>query len=258
MPSLRELQIGFSAALFDGADAPIIDRIHDDGAIGPGSRFAIYRNNLHAGFATTLALEYPVVQRLVGDAYFRQTAVAYQRSCPSLSGDLHHVGRKFPEYLRQCFAATEFAYLPDVAELEWAIEEVAIALASPPLAASALAQLDPARYTDVVFELRSECRLLQSEYPIVRIWLANQPDAPHEELDLRAGSDHIAVLRTDEGIHFQRLRLADFSLARMLAQGMTLELAADAAMACDPVIDLGAALARLLAARVFRSVGLRP
>jgi hypothetical protein len=257
MPSLRELQGDFGAALFEGADALVASQIYDDGAIEPGARIAIYRNNLQQGFASALALEYPVVQRLVGDAYFRQTAAAYQHTHPSRSGDLHHIGRAFPEYLRWCFAATEFAYLPDVAALEWAVEDVMIARASPPLAANALAQLDPSRYMHVVFEARSECRLVHSDYPIVRIWLANQPDAPDEILDLHAGSDHVAVVRASDGIEFRRLRPADFALARMLANGMTLELAADASVACDPEIDLGAALARLLAAGVFTSVGLR-
>jgi hypothetical protein len=257
MPSLRELQLQFCAALFDGADTPIVGRIHDDGLIDPAARVAIYRNNLQVGFATALALEFPVVQRLVGEQYFRQTAIAYQCAYPSRSGDLHHIGGGFPDFLRQRFAATEFCYLPDVAELEWAIEEVTIAHTSPPLSLHSLAGLDPDHYAHVIFEPRSECRLLQSEFPVVRIWLVNQLDAPDEILDLRAGSDHVAVVRTRDGIEFRRLCPADFSLAKMLAHGMTLGLAADAALACDPEIDLGTALARLLAAEIFTSVGLR-
>ena len=53
MSSLRDLQRQFVGALFDEL---------------PDTRagLEIYRNNLHEGFCKVLALEFPVIQRLVG------------------------------------------------------------------------------------------------------------------------------------------------------------------------------------------------
>src|SRR3569832_2986714 len=64
MSSLREFQRQFVEALFDGSP---------DGRSG----IEIYRNNLHEGFLKALALEFPVIQRLVGEAYFRQLVCCF-------------------------------------------------------------------------------------------------------------------------------------------------------------------------------------
>jgi hypothetical protein len=257
MPSLLELQQDFMNALFEATDGAIARAIHDDGRIEPALRIAIYRNNLHSGFESALALGFPVLKRLVGDDYFRQTARAFQRAFPSRSGDLHHIGGALPEYLRQCFAATQFTYLPDVAALEWAIEQVMVAESAPPLTVTMLAGIDPARYEHVVFEPRACCRLVRSQFPVVRIWLANQPDATDEIVNLDSGPDHVAVVRAAGGLEFRRLPPADFTLAQMLSGGMSLGLAADAALACDADFDLGTALTRLLAAEIFACAGVR-
>ena len=90
MPSLRELQRHFAAALFDDAPETIVPSIRDDG-LDPGARVDIYRNNLREGFIKALALEFPVVQRLVGEEYFRQLAVLFHSDHPSRAGNLHFI-----------------------------------------------------------------------------------------------------------------------------------------------------------------------
>ena len=99
MLSLRSLQSSFAAHLFEDEPESIIPWIRSDG-IDPVARLRIYRNNLHEGFQKTLALEYPVIGRLVGNEYFRQLALAFLACHPSTSGDLHHVGAPFAAFLR--------------------------------------------------------------------------------------------------------------------------------------------------------------
>jgi hypothetical protein len=53
------------------------------------------------------------------------------------------------------------------------------------------------------------------------------------------------------------LPAADVTLGLMLVRGMTLALAAEAALACDANFDLAGALTRLISAGVFTHVGLR-
>ncbi|PYU78085.1 MAG: DUF2063 domain-containing protein, partial [Acidobacteria bacterium] len=65
MLSLRNIQSSFAAHLLEDAPGSIIPWIRADG-IDPAARLQIYRNNLHEGFQKTLALEYPVIRRLVG------------------------------------------------------------------------------------------------------------------------------------------------------------------------------------------------
>ena len=116
MPSLRDAQRRFAAALFANS-APE----------HPG--LAVYRRNLRGNFAKVLALEFPVVQRLVGADYFDTLAWQFQQVEPSRSGNLHGIGAHFAAYLRGRFTGGDLGYLGDVAELEWALEQ---SLGGPP------------------------------------------------------------------------------------------------------------------------------
>ena len=70
MSELAALQRGFAAALHDGAFDAAARRIRAAGVL-PAERLALYRRNMRATQHDALAATYPVVRRLVGDAFFR-------------------------------------------------------------------------------------------------------------------------------------------------------------------------------------------
>ena len=254
MPALRELQEQFVAALFDSADERAASHIVANG-VTPVERLDIYRNNLREGFIKALAIAYPVVERLVGVDYFRQLALEFQKAHPSRAGNLHHAAAPFPAYLRERFAGTEFTYLADVAALERAHEEALIAAEAEAITADALRGIAPDRYEHLRFELHPACSLVQSAYPIVRIWRANQSDAPADDIiDIDSGGDTVLVLRTPECIEFHFLPAAEFAALDALARGEPLGLALERAQATDPDFDLGAALRRFITLKVFAGV----
>ena len=255
MLSLRDLQLRFVAALYEGNGA-IVSAQLDQGMPSATARLGVYRNNLREGFIKALALEYPVVERLVGAEFFRQTALDFQLQHPSQNGDLTHVGAPFPEYLRVHFADGEYAWLPDVAALEWALQCVAIAPDCEPVPVTVLNEIPPNRYEDLMFEPAPATRLVESRFPIVRIWQGNQPGAPAESIDLGAGADHVLVRRRDDELEFVRLSAADFTFARMLARRTPLGLATDASLAVDADFDLARALRALVLAGAFARIGL--
>jgi hypothetical protein len=253
--SLRDLQLRFVAALFDGTDAVVTEHLAGEPPEA-AARLAIYRNNLREGFIKALALEFPVVQRLVGEDFFRQTALEFQLQHPSHRGDLTHVGEPFAEFLGARFAAGEYAWLPDIAALEWALQVVAIAPEVPGPALTQLADVPPHRFQDLVFEPNPATRLIESPFPIVRIWQTNQPGAPAETVELDAGGDRVLVRRRGDELEFVHLGAADFTFARMLARRTPLGLATDASLAIEPAFDLGAALTSLTLAGAFARLGL--
>jgi hypothetical protein len=255
LQSLRETQLRFVSCLYEGTDAVVTDAVAD-GSPSAAARLGIYRNNLREGFVKALATDFPVIGKLVGEAFFRHSALDYQLRHPSSRGDLAHVGAHFPEYLRAHFGTGEYAYLPDVAELEWALQLVAIAPAVGVLSAASLASIDPARYEDLVFEAHPAARLVDSRFPIVRIWQSNQPGAPEEAVDLNAGGDRVLVRRRNEDLEFLHLDAADFHFARMLSRRTPLGLATDASLAVDPGFDLVRALRTLTLAGAFARASL--
>ena len=164
-----------------------------DAAPSAGARLGVYRNNLREGFIKTLTLEFPVVERLVGADFFRHTALDFLLQHPSQRGDLTYVGAPFAAWLRTRFGNSDFAWLPDIAELEWALQEVAIAPECRAVPTAALNDVPPHRYQDLIFEANPATRLVESRFPVVRIWQSNQPDAAVESVDLDSGGDHVLV-----------------------------------------------------------------
>jgi hypothetical protein len=255
VPSLLELQQRVCAALFDAAVEPAALLIRDDGIAG-AERLAIYRNNLREGFRKTLALEFPVIERLVGDAYFRQLALEFQARHPSRSGDLHHVGAPFASYLTQRFADTKYAYLVDLARLEWAREQALVAADAPPLGPGRLRVFDPESYGALQCTLHPACALVSSAYPILRIWQMHQPGAQLQNIDPSSGGENVLVHRGRDGSELHLLSPACFAWLEALDGGAPLGKALDSALLIDGDFDLGAALARMFALGVFVDVRL--
>ena len=253
MLPLRELQLRFCAALFDGDDAVTADMIRDRG-IPPGERLAVYRNNLREGFRKTLALEFPVIERLVGEAYFRRLALEFLSAHPSRCGDLHHIGARFADFLDCRFGTSEYAYLCDVARLEWAREQALVAADALPLAVTQLQSIPEDDYAALCFTPHPSCSLVHSAYPIVRIWQSNQPAAPEQMIDLASAAECALVHRRQGAVEIETLDAAYFAWVRALMRGATLGAAVDAAFNERREFDLNAALARTISREIFVAV----
>ena len=253
MPSLLELQKAFGAALLFGETADIEPYVVPNG-VEPAARLRIYRNNTRENFLGAVRASFPVLERLVGADYFRQLAFDYMQRFPSPSGNLHHTGEEFATYLERKYAATEYAYLPHVARLEWACQEVLVAPEQAPLDLGRLASIEPQGYGDLRLDLHPAIRLVESVYPILQIWSANQPggDADHWIIDLSQGSERVLLRRANDGAELQALPAADFAFLSAIAGGESLARAAEsAARDSTSEFDLGHTLRQFVAAGVI-------
>jgi hypothetical protein len=252
--SLRELQARFAAAVFGDTAEPSMLRVQAAG-IAPELRLGIYRNNLQEGFTKTLALEFPVIQRLVGEDYFRQLALRFLAHHPSRSGDLHHIGAPFAAFLRGEFVGTTYEYFAEVAALEWAWQECLVAEDDEALDPKALQAVPPHDYVHLQFALRKAARLLESAFPIMSIWEVNQPgDNVAEIIDLASGPEFVLVHRVAGCARTTRLSAGEFSLLSGLASAEPLGAALDAALLCEPRFDLAVSLQRSFTLGVFARV----
>jgi hypothetical protein len=248
MLPLRDLQKRFDRALFDDAPdavAPWI-RACDTGA-DSRAQLAIYRNNLREGFRKALALGFPVIVRLVGADCFRQLALSFQAEHPSRSGDLHPIGEPFAQFLHLRFDDTQYAYLSDVAALEWAYQQSFVAADAPPFDPEALREVPPHLYGQLRFTLHPSCGLVQSPYPVLRIWAVNQSDvADGEVVDLSSGGNFVLIRRAAEGVEMRRITAADFAILDAFSRGTVLGDALETAFAVDPDFNPGDALRRFI------------
>ena len=258
MPSLPELQRAFGAGLLFGESADIEPYIVPNG-VEPAARLRIYRNNMRENFLAALRASFPVLERLVGADYFRQLAGDYMQRFPSPSGNLHHTGEQLAAYLERRFAATQYAYLQDVARLEWACQEVLVAAEHAPLGLTRLAGIEPEAYGDLRFTLHPATRLVESAYPILRIWRANQPGGDADQMiDLGQGGERVLLRRATDGVELSALPAADFTFLSALAAGEPLARAAENAVGVATTeFDLGRALRHFVGAGVIVDFHLR-
>ena len=139
--------------------------------------------------------------------------------------------------------ARELPYLPDVARLEWAIDQASIAADADVLDLAALAVVPEAMLGALRFKLHPSVQLVASPYPIFHIWQVNQAGHSGEErVDLGEGSDTLLIARGANGVTVERLTPGEHALLLALARNLKLGDAVERALGADASFDLPAAL----------------
>lgn len=244
MPTLRELELAFVRCMFDATEVAAESFVCANG-IAPAARLEIYRNNIAHNYREALRDVYPVVERLVGEEFFRFAADRYIPCHPSCQGNLHGFGGKFAAFLQEFPPAAGLPYLGDVARLEWNWHESFHAADGSALALDRLMTVAEAALPSLHFQLHPSCRLLASPFPVDRIWAANQPDAAQGvTVDLNAGAVRLLIRRRGDAVAIEPLGDSEFALLAALMQGMPLQAALDAAHAVDANFDLAAFLVK--------------
>lgn len=248
---LADRQQAFGRALLD-LDAP-----PPPGLIGPGGaacpeRFAVYRNNRMAALITTLTDAYPVVARLVGEAFFRAMAADYARQTPPTSPILLQYGDGFPEFIDGFPPARDLPYLGDIARLERAWREAYHAAEAASLDPALLVTVPAADYPGLKFTLHPSLRIVHATLPIFALWIANlAADDAIDPVSLEDHCEDLLVLRPEETVEVRRLPQGGAVFIEALARGDDLATAAGAAHAVADGFDLAALLTGLLAAGAF-------
>lgn len=221
MASLRELQESFAAALRAGADAETIDAAVRTCVLTPAANLSIYRHNTGHAFHSALALGFPVLQRRVGADYFRQLAHRYRERSPSRSGDLHWAGSGFAEFLAEYLHEGDYAWLADLARLEWACEAASVSAECAAIGVEELAKHAPEALEHLVFSLQPSLGLVHSSFPVFSVWFANREEnAP--PVDQSIGSECGMVRIRLDRVEVTRLAPDLFRFLSALARGATL------------------------------------
>lgn len=219
MAGLRELQRAFAASLRDpAAQCPL----------SPPANLQVYRNNVSSGFRSALAQSFPVISRRVGDAYFQQLAHHYRLEYPSRCGDLHWVGRSFAIFLDQHLRGGDYAWLADLARLEWSCEEASVSAELPVIGVHALADFAPEDFEYLVLALQPSLQLHSSPFPVVSVWLANQAENG-PPVDQSFGNERGMVQIRNESVQVTLLTEDRFLYLKALSSGATLGEAMSAA-----------------------------
>ena len=226
MQSLLEFQQEFAGALL---------------AREAGSRgVAAYRANVSGNWGKALANAYPIVRKILGEAFFDAMAREYARAHPSASGDLNRFGARLANFVAQFEHTRDLPYLPDVARMEWlahlAYYAADVAPASPTareLHASTRLQLAPG------------CALLASDWPLARLWEVHQDGYQGDiAVDFDAGLSRVLIHRARWRAQVSPVELGEYRFLGGALRGEILGDALEAAAALDPAFDPSTVLAR--------------
>ena len=244
---LCELEGAFKAYVAGaGAPAPMLAA-----AVSDPARLSIYRNHFRITLDEALAATYPVVRRLVGERFFAQTVRAFIQHSPPRSPCLFEYGEGFAQHLARDEGARSLPYLPDVARLEWALNACDHAAEAESLSAEALARLDLDEPRRLELALHPACRLIESDFPVDRIWLAHRQEAV-PSIPLEEGRVRLLIRRDGEGtVGFARLAPGDFALLEALSRSAALEVAVGAALDAESGFEAAQRFARLLRLGLF-------
>ena len=258
MHALPEIQARFYAAMSLPQSEPAVDDLLRGAAAKNARRIAAYRRNISGNMSSALALTYPVIQRIVGDIFFREVARAYALFEPSRSGDLNDYGANFSSFIESYPHAAALSYLVDVARLEWQLQALALATDvtdSPttdgaPFAALATTPAD--RYDALFFTVDLAVLRMNSIWPLDEIWRVNQIDYVGDmQIDFTQNCQ-LLLWRTPRGTQLTSLSKAEAALLYQLLAGHALAGAVELALEQDVDFDLGSCLQRWIAAGVLR------
>jgi hypothetical protein len=243
MPSLSDVQRGFAAAVVFGDSAALASLGIVAGKLGAAGRIAVYRNNVLGNYRNALAATYPVVLRLIGAPVFNAMSESFVRAHPSVRGDVNRYGGELARFLSFYPPMSELPYLPDVARLEWAIDQANIAADGDVLDLAALGAVPENMLGELRFKLHPSAQLVASPYPIFRIWQVNQASPDGEDrVDLGEGGDTLLIARGANGVTVERLTPGGHALLLALARNLKLGEAVERALAAEASFDLRAAL----------------
>jgi len=181
----------------------------------PAEGLAVYRGNVVGNLTQTLKSIYPVCSQLVGEKFFEATSAQFISQFPCFSPDLGDYGEQFPDFLTDFEPVANLPYLPDVARLEWFWHRVFIGEDTTGLDLQRLAEVPQERWGELIFYLPKNSVLLESAYPIHRIWQVNQADYQGDlTVSLAEGGVKIFLWRKGYDMHIDLPKAPEWKLLK--------------------------------------------
>jgi hypothetical protein len=249
---LASFETSFAEALLN-TERPIPHGITAHNADVPARRFAVYRNNVVAGLAKALKSRFPVVEKIVGEEFFKAMARLFVKAEPPRSPLLADYGDGFPAFIAGFEPARELPYLADVARLEAARTRAYHAADALPLGADQFAKLESLGIGDIRVATHPSVEIVRSPYPIVTIWAMNSGEQVLAPIENWRREDAL-VVRPYLEVQVRSLPRGGAAFLLALAAGRPLSEAVAAALADDRDFDLTSNLAGLIGSGFVRDI----
>src|SRR5262249_16982347 len=170
VPTLLEVQSAMRRGLLDGRDPAAAAVLA--GVLAPADRLGIHRNTSRGTLTKALRLNFPAVERIVGEDFFAAAADEFIAHNPPGTAWLDLYRERFAEFLQIFAPAASLAYLPDVARLERCVCSALHAAGARPLECARLLDIAPSAQAGLRLTPHPSVSLVSSVYPVDDIWRA--------------------------------------------------------------------------------------
>jgi hypothetical protein len=243
--AFAELQHSFAAAVLG---QPVELPIRAATAARAESGLAVHRNNVMSSLIKVVAARFPAVRRLLGEDCFLESVRRFIAAEPPRSPLLLDYGDAFPEFLRRLADEICSGHVADIADLENARGKAYHAAGAASLPPQAFAAIPADRLAGLRLTFHPSVSLLQSQFPIVSLWQANQEAG---DVVLRAGPPEAALIaRPMLEVEVWNLPPGGFAFLTALRRGATMAEAAEAARDAAPDFDLAVNLSVMIKASI--------
>ncbi len=196
------------------------------GRLTQNERLTIYRKTIRAAHIETLCNIFKCCKNILGDRYFKKIANDFFVKYPSNNQNLNLYGESFPEYLeisvKNLNELSEYKYLPDLAQLELALEQCYFAKDDINFDFTSLQKLDSDEYKNICFELSPSLSLIKSNYPIHEVWLANTNSDSSHEIQSIQEPQYLCVTRKNYKPETHKINQNDWQVMSYIMSNLSL------------------------------------
>jgi len=233
---LAELQRNFISDCLSGKlkqDNILLAKDIDSSVISAQGLMSIYQNSAIANITHSLILTYPVIEKLLGEAFFSAMCREFVYLTWPKSGNMDDYGVEFADFLAEFEHAKHLLYLKDVARLEWAFHQSSLADDAQITDWSTLAQASD--ILQLTFLVTPSLSLISSTFPIDKIWHINQENTS-ADMEVEFSDEHnndtfIVLFRQQLKTVVLPITVGEFALLKAFDNKETFEKAIIAASA---------------------------
>ncbi|WP_163834511.1 HvfC/BufC N-terminal domain-containing protein [Spartinivicinus ruber] len=218
-------------------------------------KLAIYQQNHFANITQVLQSTYRVLNQIMGEGRFKSIAHGYIKQYPPIEANINRYGEAFSLFLTEHPLLQEYPYLAEVAKLEWATHTAFLSPETETLDIAVLGALADESVVDLMIRLAPSVKLIDSEYPVLDIWQANQPGVDHSvDNKINKSETYLLIMREKDKFSIQPLTKAEYSFLNAVNAGNFFNNSIQAALDEDEHFNIGEILQQYILQGIFSEI----
>ena len=214
----------------------------------------VYHHNIFSVHHRSLVNDYPLVFSIIDDTTARRMVRAYVELSLPCTGSLEDWGGGFIPFIQRYESASQWPYLTEMAQFEWAKHIAYCAKEEPLLKPEDMRKLVDPNQKEISFHFQPSCQLMAFLHPLEQIIQRLQNDLKEPLSDLK-GTSYALILKHLGHVNVYWVSASLFVFINRLKEGQDIEVAFAAAQVLEPEFDAQEAFSFLLQHPILCRVG---